>query len=82
MELSQGLVKKYRGGGGGGGPEHLEMWLIKIKHGPPPPFGTKMTDPPLKQGWKLHDPPLSKNMDVWFPLNNPIKPCSLFDKIC
>ena len=25
----------------------------------PPPFGTKMTDPPLKQGWKLHDPPPS-----------------------
>ena len=22
----------------------------------PPPFGTKMTNPPLKQGWKLHDP--------------------------
>ena len=22
-------------------------------HDPPPPFGTKMTDPPLKQGWKL-----------------------------
>ena len=41
-----------------------------------------MTDPPLKQGWKLHDPPPSYNMDVWFPLNNPIKPCSLFDKIC
>ena len=47
-----------------------------------PPFGTKMTDPPLKQGWKLHDPPPSYNMDVWFPLNNPIKPCSVFDKIC
>ena len=42
--------------GGGGGPEHLEMWLIKT-HDPPPPFGTKMTDPPLKQDWKLHDPP-------------------------
>ena len=41
-----------------------------------------MTDPPLKQGWKLHDPPPSYNMDVWFPLNNPIKPCSVFDKIC
>ena len=26
-------------------------------NGPPAPFGTKMTDPPLKQGWKLHDPP-------------------------
>ena len=50
----QGLVKKY----GGGGAEHLEMWLIK-KHDPPPPFGTKMTDLPLKQGWKLHDPPPS-----------------------
>ena len=21
-------------------------------------------------------------MDVWFPLNNPIKPCSVVDKIC
>ena len=21
-------------------------------------------------------------MDVWFPLNNPIKPCSVLDKIC
>ena len=42
-----------------------------------------MTDPPLKQGWNLHDPPPSKNKDVWFPLNNPIKPCSLRpDKIC
>ena len=41
--------------GGGGGPEHLEMWLKKT-HDPPPPFGTKMADPPLKQGWKLHDP--------------------------
>ena len=41
-----------------------------------------MTDPPLKQGWKLHDPPPSYNMDVWFPLNNPIKPCSVLDKIC
>ena len=30
MELSQGLVQKYRGGGGGG-PEHLEVWLIKKK---------------------------------------------------
>ena len=45
-------------GTGRGGPEHLEMWLIK-KHDLPPPFGTKMTDPPLKQGWKLHDPPPS-----------------------
>ena len=46
---------KSMGGGGGGG--HLEMWLIKKKkHGLPPPFGTKMTNPPLKQGWKLHDP--------------------------
>ena len=44
--------------GGGGGPEHLEMWLIKNTW-PTPPFGTKMTDPPLKQGWKLHDPPPS-----------------------
>ena len=25
----------------------------------PPPFGAKVTDPPLKQGWKLHDPPPS-----------------------
>ena len=41
-----------------------------------------MSDPPLKQGWKLHDPPPSYNMDVWFPLNNLIKPCSVFDKIC
>ena len=45
-------------GGGGGGPEHLEIWLIK-NIWPTPPFGTKMTDPPLKQGWKLHDPPPS-----------------------
>ena len=22
------------------------------------------------------------NMNVWFPLNNPIKPCSVLDKIC
>ena len=43
----------------GGGPEHLEMWLMIFTHGPPPPFGRKMTDPPLKQGWKLHDPPPS-----------------------
>ena len=41
---------------GGGGGEHLEMRLIKKTHGLPPPFGTKMTNPPLKQGWKLHDP--------------------------
>ena len=47
---------------------------------PTPPFGTKMTDPPLKQGWKLHDPPPSYNMDVWFPLNSPIKPCSVLEK--
>ena len=40
-----------------------------------------MTHPPLKRGWKLHDPPPSYNMDVWFPLNNPIKPCSVLDKI-
>ena len=32
-------------------PEHLEMWWIKKKtHGPPPPFGTKLTDPPLNEG--------------------------------
>ena len=69
------------GGGGGSGAEHLEMWLIKGTW-PTPPLGTKMTDPPLKQGWKLHDPPPSYNMDVWFPLNNPRKPCSVLDKIC
>ena len=43
---NKGMVKKY---GGGVGPEHLEMWLIKNTW-PTPPFGTKMTDPPLKQG--------------------------------
>ena len=32
---------------------------VDKKHDPPPPYGTKMTDQPLKQGWKLHDPPPS-----------------------
>ena len=57
------------------------MWLIKSTWPTAPPsFGTKMTDPPLKQGWKLHDPPPSYNMDVWFLLNSPIKPCSVLEK--
>ena len=30
----------------------------------------------------MTDPPPSLTMDVWFPLNNPIKPCSVLDKIC
>ena len=51
-------------------------------HGPPPPFGTIMADSSLKQGWKFHDPLPSYNMDVWFALTNPIKPCSVLDKIC
>ena len=50
-------VKDWTKSIGGGEGEHLEMWLIKKKtHGLPPPFGKKMTNPPLKQGWKLHDP--------------------------
>ena len=42
-----------------------------------------MTDPPPKQSWKLDDPPPSIKMwiQVWFPLNNPVKPCSVRDKI-
>ena len=40
---TEGLVKTYSGGG----PQHLKKRLIET-HGPPPPFGTKMTDPPLK----------------------------------
>ena len=43
-----GSGQKVWGGGG-----------VDKKHDPPPPFGTKMTDQPLKQGWKLHDPPPS-----------------------
>ena len=41
-----------RGEGGGGAFGNV---VDQKTHGPPPPFGTKMTDPPLKQGWKLHD---------------------------
>ena len=46
-------------GGGGGGGAFGNVVDKKKKHGLPPPFGTKMTNPPLKQGWKLHDPPPS-----------------------
>ena len=54
----KGLVKKYRGGGGGWAGAFGNV--VDKKHmTPPPPFGTKTTDPPLKQGWKLHDPPPS-----------------------
>ena len=34
----------------------------------PPPFGTKMTDPPLKKGWKMHDPPQVKTWMFGFLL--------------
>ena len=47
------------GGGGVGGGAFGNVIDKKKTHGPPLPFGTKMTDPPLKQVWKLHDPPLS-----------------------
>ena len=47
-------------GGGGGWAGTIANVVDKKTHGPPPPFGTKMTDPPLKQGWKLHDLPLVK----------------------
>ena len=49
----KGLDKKYGGGGGGAFGNVVDK---KKTHGLPPPFGTKMTNPPLKQGWKLHDP--------------------------
>ena len=52
---TEGLVKKYRRGWAGAFGN-----VVDKKHMThPPPFGTKMTDPPLKQGWKLHDPPPS-----------------------
>ena len=60
MSEYQGLVKKYGRWGGGGWTGTIENVVDKKSHGPPPPFGTKMTDPPLKQGWKLHDLPLVK----------------------
>ena len=42
--------------GGGGGGAFGNVVDKKNTHGLPPPFGTKMTNPPLTQGWKLHDP--------------------------
>ena len=45
LQYYQGLVKKYKGWDGAFG-----NVVDKNIYGPPPPFGTKMTDPALQQG--------------------------------
>ena len=54
IHVCKGLDKKYGVWGGEGA--FGNVFDKKKTHGLPPPFGTKMTNPPLKQGWKLHDP--------------------------